>query len=168
MATRVQHTAPALPAAPDFAPAPCGSRLDLVLRAFCGVYLVVLLAAVVLYKAAFVEMLTIDPYFAVYGIVVALYIVTRFGLSVAYRAAPDVGLEPHVAIVMPAFNEEAAIRTSIRSLLALDYPEDKLEVVVINDGSTDETLDQIREVARETTRVQVIDFPENRGPRAAM
>src|SRR5919199_5297247 len=157
MSTRVQHTAPAL-RAPDFAPAPRGSRLDLALRAFCGVYLVVLLACVVLYKAAFLEMLTIDPYFAVYGIIVALYIVTRFALSVAYRPAPDAGLEPHVAIVMPAFNEEAAIRTSIRSLLALDYPEDKLEVVVINDGSTDGTLDQIRAVERESARVQVIDF----------
>src|SRR5439155_20172065 len=112
MAATVEQHSAALPAAPDFAPAARGSRLDLALRGFCGVYLVVLLVCVVLYKAAFLEMLTIDPYFAVYGIVVALYIVSRFALSVGYRPAPDVGLEPRVAIVMPAFNEEAAIRTS--------------------------------------------------------
>jgi hyaluronan synthase len=168
MAATVEHAPAALPAAPDFGPPPRGSRLDAALRGFCGVYLVVLLIAVVLYKAAFLEMLTIDPYFAVYGIVVALYIVSRFGLSIAYRPARDVGLEPQVAIVMPAFNEEAAIRASIRSLLALDYPQDKLEVVVINDGSTDGTLEQIRAVARESARVQVIDFAQNRGKRAAM
>ncbi len=69
---------------------------------------------------------------------------------------------------MPAFNEEEAIAASLRSLLALDYPEDKLELVVINDGSTDRTIDEIRAVAAESPRVQVIDFPENRGKRAAM
>jgi hyaluronan synthase len=39
---------------------------------------------------------------------------------------------------------------------------------VINDGSTDDTLEQIRAVASESARVQVIDFPDNRGKRAAM
>ena len=41
--------------------------------------------------------------------------------------------EPHVAIVMPAFNEEDAIADSLRSLLALDYPADKLQIVAVND-----------------------------------
>ena len=39
---------------------------------------------------------------------------------------------------MPAFNEQAVIARSLRSLLALDYPADKLELVAVNDGSTDE------------------------------
>lgn len=150
------------------APAPRGNFLDLGLRAFAGVYLVALLVAVVVYKAAFVDMLFIDPYFAVYGMVVAAYIVSRFTLSVLYRPARDAGLEPRVAIVMPAFNEEAAIAASVRSLLSLDYPAEKLEVVVVNDGSSDGTLAAIEAVARENPRVAVIDFPENRGKRAAM
>jgi hyaluronan synthase len=150
------------------APAPRGNVLDLGLRVFAGVYLVALLVAVVVYKAAFVDMLFIDPYFAVYGMVVAAYIVSRFALSVLYRPARDAGLEPRVAIVMPAFNEEAAIAASVRSLLMLDYPAEKLEVVVVNDGSSDGTLAAIQAVARENPRVAVIDFPENRGKRAAM
>jgi hyaluronan synthase len=113
-------------------------------------------------------MLFVDPYFATYGILVAAYIVSRFALSLCYRSAPDAGLEPRVAIVMPAFNEQQAIAVSIRSLLALDYPPDKLEVVVVNDGSSDRTLEEIQGVARSNPRVQVIDFPENRGKRAAM
>jgi hyaluronan synthase len=150
------------------APAPRGNVLDLGLRVFAGVYLVALLVAVVVYKAAFVDMLFIDPYFAVYGMVVAAYIVSRFALSVLYRPARDAGLEPRVAIVMPAFNEEAASAASVRSLLMLDYPAEKLEVVVVNDGSSDGTLAAIQAVARENPRVAVIDFPENRGKRAAM
>ena len=169
--------APAQPAAPALAPAPVaaaapprrrGDALDTALRLFAGVYLVGLLVAVVVYKAAFARMLFIDPYFAAYGIVVAAFIVSRFVLSLWYRPARDAGLEPRVAIVMPAFNEEAAIAASIRSLLALDYPQDKLEVVVVNDGSSDRTLAEIDCVARANPRVQVIDFPQNRGKRAAM
>jgi cellulose synthase/poly-beta-1,6-N-acetylglucosamine synthase-like glycosyltransferase len=44
-----------------------------------------------------------------------------------------------VSVIAPAFNEEAAIVDSVRSLLAFDYPE--FEVIVVNDGSTDRTMD---------------------------
>ena len=48
------------------------------------------------------------------------------------------GLEPPISILVPAFNEEASIAGSVRSMLQLQYPE--FEVVVINDGSRDGTL----------------------------
>ena len=57
------------------------------------------------------------------------------------------GLEPRVAIVMPAFNEEAAIAASLRSLLALDYPAGQARDRRVNDGSTDGTLREMRTVA---------------------
>jgi cellulose synthase/poly-beta-1,6-N-acetylglucosamine synthase-like glycosyltransferase len=53
-------------------------------------------------------------------------------------------LAPPISVLVPAYNEEAGIADSVRSLLALDYP--KLEVVVINDGSTDGTLKHLIEV----------------------
>src|SRR6185436_3047997 len=40
-----------------------------------------------------------------------------------------------VSVIAPAFNEEVCISASVRSLLALDYPEH--EVIVVNDGSSD-------------------------------
>src|SRR6185369_10958297 len=53
------------------------------------------------------------------------------------------GFEPKISVLVPAYNEEANIAASIRSLLQLDYPD--YEVVVINDGSRDRTLDVLRE-----------------------
>ncbi|WP_281195924.1 glycosyltransferase family 2 protein, partial [Halorubrum sp. F4] len=50
---------------------------------------------------------------------------------------------PGVAMVVPAYNEAATIVESVRSMLALNYPDQ--EVVVVNDGSTDATMDRLRE-----------------------
>jgi cellulose synthase/poly-beta-1,6-N-acetylglucosamine synthase-like glycosyltransferase len=50
---------------------------------------------------------------------------------------------PGVAVVVPAYNESATIVESLQSMLSLNYPE--LELVVVNDGSTDETLDRLVE-----------------------
>ncbi|WP_284009182.1 glycosyltransferase family 2 protein [Haloarcula pelagica] len=48
---------------------------------------------------------------------------------------------PGIGVVVPAYNEEATIVESVRSMLSLNYPE--LEVVVVNDGSTDETVERL-------------------------
>jgi hyaluronan synthase len=140
------------------------------LRAVCAMYLVTIVAAVIAYKTVFIEMVVSDPYFGVYSVVVCVFILSRFGFSLFYHPAPDpsVPLEPTIAVVMPAFNEEDAVATSIRSLLAVDYPAQKLEIVVVNDGSTDNTSEEIRAVAAGNPVVRVIEFPENRGKRAAM
>jgi poly-beta-1,6-N-acetyl-D-glucosamine synthase len=47
-----------------------------------------------------------------------------------------------VSVVVAAYNEESAIVPTVRSLLALDYPEH--QVIVVNDGSTDATLEAVR------------------------
>ena len=52
-------------------------------------------------------------------------------------------LTPPISILVPAYNEEAGIADSVRSLLALDYPT--IELVVVNDGSADTTLERLIE-----------------------
>jgi cellulose synthase/poly-beta-1,6-N-acetylglucosamine synthase-like glycosyltransferase len=51
-------------------------------------------------------------------------------------------LAPPISVLVPARNEEKGIVDSVRSMLALDYPE--IEVIVVNDGSTDGTLEALR------------------------
>ena len=55
----------------------------------------------------------------------------------------DTPMAPPVTLIVPAHNEETSIRIAVRNLLDLDYPE--LEVIVVNDGSTDRTLGEMRE-----------------------
>jgi hyaluronan synthase len=144
-------------------------RLNLSMRAFSAGYLLLVLAAIVYYRTTATHIFQRDLAFGIYGVVVAIYLLTRFGLSLAYKPHADAGLEPSIAIVMPGFNEEDAIAASMGSLLMVDYPAEKLEIVAVNDGSTDGTLAEMRKVADNSgDRVRVINFPENRGKRAAM
>ncbi|HEY3021286.1 MAG TPA: glycosyltransferase [Solirubrobacteraceae bacterium] len=151
------------------APSRLQHAAGVLLKLLVATYLLAIVAAIVVYKAAFIDALLSDPFFATYGLAVSTYLVSRFVLSLPYRAPKDAGLEPRVAIIMPAFNEQDAIARSLRSLLALDYPADKLEIVAVDDGSTDATLDELRTVEAEANgRVHVIAFAENQGKRAAM
>jgi cellulose synthase/poly-beta-1,6-N-acetylglucosamine synthase-like glycosyltransferase len=52
-------------------------------------------------------------------------------------------LTPGVSVLLPAYNEQAGVVESVRSLLALRYP--RLEVIVVNDGSKDATLERLRD-----------------------
>jgi len=47
---------------------------------------------------------------------------------------------PAVAIIVPCWNEERTLAGTVRSLLALEYPKEKLQVLIVDDGSTDKTL----------------------------
>jgi cellulose synthase/poly-beta-1,6-N-acetylglucosamine synthase-like glycosyltransferase len=70
----------------------------------------------------------------------------RYLESHRLRWIKDTPLAPPITIIAPAHNEEASIRIAVRNLLELDYPE--LEVIVVNDGSEDRTLDEMREEFR--------------------
>jgi len=66
--------------------------------------------------------------------------------SIRFGWVKESPLAPPVTILAPAHNEEKSIRVAVRNLLDLDYPE--LEVIVINDGSADRTLEELREEFR--------------------
>ncbi|QUO46907.1 glycosyltransferase family 2 protein [Halorubrum ruber] len=68
--------------------------------------------------------------------------VRESGWNPSFRAF-DSPFYPGVAMVVPAYNEAANIVESVRSMLALNYPDQ--EIVVVNDGSSDATLDRLEE-----------------------
>ena len=68
------------------------------------------------------------------------------------RSAP---VEPTVAVIVAAYNEEASIARRLENLLELDYPRDRLQVVVTSDASSDRT----EEIALQYPGIQVISNP---------
>jgi cellulose synthase/poly-beta-1,6-N-acetylglucosamine synthase-like glycosyltransferase len=73
---------------------------------------------------------------------------------------------PWLSVVIAAHNEEAVIGERIRNLLALDYPADKLEILIASDGSTDRTGQIVRTVG--SNRVRLLEFTRNRGKAAVL
>jgi glycosyltransferase involved in cell wall biosynthesis len=75
------------------------------------------------------------------------------------RPVRKVEQTPSVALVVSAHDEEAVIRRRVENALALDYPEDRLEIVVASDGSTDLTDAIVGEVAAVNPRVHLLQCP---------
>ena len=71
------------------------------------------------------------------------------------------GCEPMLAVLIAAHNEEFGITEKLDATLALDYPADKLEVLVLSDGSTDRTDEIVRSFA--DPRVRLIRVEPRRG-----
>jgi hyaluronan synthase len=76
---------------------------------------------------------------------------------------------PSVTVIMPALNEEDLVEKAIDSIFNSNYPQDKLEVICINDGSTDLTLyKMVRAKQKYRDKVKLISFRENQGKRRAI
>lgn len=72
---------------------------------------------------------------------------------------------PLVSVSLPAYNEEAVIGDTLDNLLALDYPDDRLQIVVVSDASTDRTDEIVR--SYEDRGVDLVRLEERAGKTAA-
>lgn len=73
---------------------------------------------------------------------------------------------PRVAVFVPSYNEEKTVGKTIESLLSLQYPKDKLEVIVVDDGSKDKTYEMALPYTKDP-RVKLLQ-KENGGKHTAM
>jgi len=78
------------------------------------------------------------------------------------------GLEPTVAVIVPLYNEGQGIRATIQSLLGLDYPKEKLRIVIVDDCSTDDSYLVARQAAEGLPHVSVLQLSKNQGKRRAI
>ena len=88
-----------------------------------------------------------------------------------YRPYPAATYDnaPMLTVVIPAYNEGAMVEQSIESVAHSDYPRDRLEILVVDDGSTDDTWTYIeRAAARHPGLVSTHRLPHNQGKRAAL
>lgn len=72
-----------------------------------------------------------------------------------------------ISIIIPVYNEEKIIKRCLGALINQDYPKKDYEIIVVNDGSTDKTLDSIRkrqkDAREEIVTLRIINLKKNRG-----
>ncbi len=98
------------------------------------------------------------------GYPVLIGLLARVAGRTSLKAAP--ANPPAVTVVLVAFNEEARIVPRVENLLAASYPADKLDVLVVTDGSTDGTVAKLRSLAN--PRVQVLAREQRSGKSACL
>jgi cellulose synthase/poly-beta-1,6-N-acetylglucosamine synthase-like glycosyltransferase len=75
-------------------------------------------------------------------------------------------IRPYVTVIISAYNEEEVIEEKIRNTLALDYPREKLEIIVVSDASTDRTDDFVQRYKEEGVILQ--RMPVRKGKTAGL
>jgi poly-beta-1,6-N-acetyl-D-glucosamine synthase len=94
------------------------------------------------------------------------YPILLWGLQAVFRSSVSrQSVEPSVSLLVAAYNEAAVITDKIRNGLALDYPAEKLEIVIASDGSKDATAEIVRSLADAESggRIRLLNFETNRG-----
>ncbi len=85
-----------------------------------------------------------------------------------WRPRPDDGWEPTVSICVAAYNCESFIDAKLRSLVALEYPKEKLEFLVYSDGSTDATNEMVAAWGMTDPRVKLLSSEHRSGKPTAL
>lgn len=101
------------------------------------------------------------------GYPLTLWLATR--ARGAYQPpAPSPSFEPSVTLMISAYNESAVLEAKLDNALALDYPHDKLAIVVVSDASDDGTDEIVLRRAARDPRVQLYRQEERRGKTAGL
>src|SRR5690242_13265865 len=105
---------------------------------------------------------------------IAMGLVLMLGRTVfwlCYRPFAPASAEeaPLLTVVIPAYNEGAMVELAIRSVAAADYPHERLEIIAVDDGSTDDTWRYISRAAQCFPQlVTPVRLERNQGKRAAL
>src|SRR2546423_652360 len=87
-------------------------------------------------------------------------------LAARFRRLARTNFAKPISVVIAAYNEEKLIAETLRTLFATDY-KGEIDVVVVNDGSTDQTASEIERIARNESRIRLFQ-QENRGKARAL
>ncbi len=98
---------------------------------------------------------TVLFFFGIYFLM--MFIILYLRNKKALYSYPETKDFPGITFLVPAFNEQDTIQGTIQALLDLDYPKEKKEIIIINDGSKDKTADMVRKFTRENENVHLLD-----------
>ncbi len=113
----------------------------------------------------FVVAVIIIWFMIAYQFVLTIFGYINFVKSMKEKKEAD-GLDielPSCTVLIPAHNEEKVIAATIEAMMNFNYPREKLQIVVVNDGSTDRTKEIINHYASIDSRVELFDIPAGEG-----
>jgi len=125
-----------------------------------------------LHSSRFLRFMSLPMLVSVVGIVLGLSLQTILWFRYRQESISGEGGDfpwPRVSVIVAALNEEASVECALDSIFEGAYPKDKLEVICVNDGSTDGTAERLSR-AREKWggRLRVVHFRKNQGKRKAL
>ncbi|MDI6854294.1 MAG: glycosyltransferase [Deltaproteobacteria bacterium] len=105
-----------------------------------------------------------------YFLAMVLFQIMRTVLWALYRPCPlQNGPLPHLSVIVPVFNEGPMVEACLESIGSADYPRERLEIICIDDGSTDDSWEYIGLARnRRPDLIKTIRFPHNRGKKEAL
>lgn len=142
---------------------------------------IIILFLVILIKSKVAFNHDVGPILLGYTIFITTFELSRLVAAIFYNSRSHImhalslededrdNYNPKVSFVIPCFNEGPAIRKTITKCFEVEYPKDKLEVIVVNDGSRDNTLEVLTSLKNnEFPELVIIDFKKNQGKRMGM
>ena len=151
------------------------ARYELMTASFL---LFVVCLGVMLMRTESVIYFKFNKYLYLYSIIASTFLLTKYAFAFFYKPiSADENYTPGVTIIVPCFNEETWIRQTILNAMDQYYPQDKLEVIVVDDCSTDHSAQVIKETIQDiinqegpevAARISYILQPVNKGKREAM
>lgn len=134
---------------------------------------VLVIYSILMFKIANGSALENHVFFGFYSLTITAYIFSRFIFAHFHKSIPyDPSYEPTVTFIVPAKNEEDNVAETLFRFAKVNYPMDKIEVIAINDGSTDNTYKEMLRAAsilqKTIMRVEVVNWEVNRGKRHGM
>lgn len=151
------------------------ARYELMMASFLlfGISLCVLLM-----RTESVVYFKFNKYLYLYSIIASTFLLTKYAFAFFYKAdSADENYTPGVTIIVPCFNEETWIRQTIINAMDQYYPQEKLEVIVVDDCSTDRSAEVIKDTINEivtqegptvASRIRYLLQPVNKGKRDAL
>ncbi len=135
----------------------------------------VLFLMLILIKKNTITAFMVHPLIYMYAIFVSIFRISRI-VSASFSKysfakimpANSRDYEPTVSFIIPCKNEEKSIEKTVSKCFEALYPREKVEVIVINDGSTDGTMNVLTGLMSRFGRLTVVNWEKNRGKREGM
>jgi len=101
---------------------------------------------------------------------VTLYIWGKIRPKPTVSTSSQVIFTPSVSIVMPLHNEAHVVEGKLKNIEGLDYPSEAIDLVIVSDGSTDETVDLVRKYQQSGSKLQInlIEINDRKGKANAL